>query len=119
MKCASTVLQIKGTYNLNVTHPQSGDLNICSENNFDVLNMLFKLNVNIILNGDFSTFNRQFNLLIYLKILPIMYNNLSVAIDNISDHTELCYSNLFLNLVLSMFGPHVVNEVLMIVPFQI
>ena len=115
----STVLQIKGTYNLNVTHPQSGDLNICSENNFDILNMLFKINVNIILNGDFSNFNRQFNLLIFFKILPIMYNSLSVAIDNIFDQIELCYSNLFLNLVLSMFGPHVVNEVLMIIPFQI
>ena len=59
------------------------------------------------------------NLLICFKILPIKYNNLSVAIDNISDHIELCYSNLFLNLVLSMFGPHVVNEVLMIIPLQI
>ena len=81
--------------------------------------MLFKINVNIILIGDFSNFNRQFNLLICFKILPIMYNNLSVAIVSISDHIELCYSNLFLNLVLSMFGPHVVNEVLMIIPFQI
>ena len=58
---------------------------------FGILNMLFKINVNIILNGDSSNFNRQFNLLICFKILPIMYNNLSVAIDNISDHIELCY----------------------------
>ena len=27
---------------------------------FDVLNMPFKINVNIILNGDFSNFYRQF-----------------------------------------------------------
>ena len=117
----STVLQIKDKCKLNVTDPQSGDLNICLENNFDVLNMLFKINVNIILNGDFSNFNRQLNLLICFKILPIMYNNLSVAIDNISDHNniELCYSNLVRNLVLNMFGPHVVNQDLMVIPFQI
>ena len=81
--------KLRTTCKLNVTDPQSGDLNICSENNFDVLNMFFKINVNIILNCDFSNFNRQLNLLICFKILPIMYNNLSVAIDNISDHIEL------------------------------
>ena len=39
---------------------------------FDVLNMLFTINVNIILNGDFSNFNRQFNLLNCFK--NITYN---------------------------------------------
>lgn len=75
----------------------SGDLNIFLENIFDVLNILFKQNVNIILNGDFNIdsnknfndFNRLCNLLTCFNLKPTVgwptrvTNTTSTIIDHI------------------------------------